>query len=243
MALVIASEGVRTPTEVPTQQTVVAQSDERAAQRTADEPAATVRLSDQAREQQQQQVEGSEPSDEEASSNGQEELTEDQEQEVQRMKARDQEVRTHEQAHQAAGGAYASAPTYEFERGPDGKQYAVGGEVQIDVSEVPDDPEATMKKMQVVRRAALAPAEPSGQDRRVAAEASMKEAEARREATAQNAEEAQQAQGGDETEQARAPGQAPQPDAPAAEASAGLAAPSVPFNAQRAIRAYNAVAA
>lgn len=98
------------------------------------------------------------------------------------LKKTDREVRAHEAAHVAAGGQYVSGGAqFEYETGPDGKRYAVGGEVSIDASEVPDDPEATIAKMQVVRRAALAPSEPSSQDRAVAAAASRKEAEARAE--------------------------------------------------------------
>lgn len=100
---------------------------------------------------------------------------------VEQMAERDREVRAHEQAHKAVGGQYAGAISYDYEQGPDGKKYAVGGEVQIDISEVDGDPEATIRKMQQVRRAALAPAEPSPQDRQVAAEASQLEADARSE--------------------------------------------------------------
>lgn len=102
-------------------------------------------------------------------------------QELRELKARDREVRTHEQAHAAIGGQYASAPTYTYERGPDGNQYAVGGEVQIDLSEIPGDPQATVQKMQQVRAAALAPAEPSAADRRIAADASRRMLAARAE--------------------------------------------------------------
>ena len=63
-------------------------------------------------------------------------------------------------------------------RGPDGKMYAVGGEVKIDTSRE-NDPEATIRKMQQVRRAALAPTPPSATDRSVAAQASQIEAQAR----------------------------------------------------------------
>lgn len=100
-------------------------------------------------------------------------------QEVQALKARDQEVRRHEQAHASAGGVYAGAPQYDFTTGPDGGRYAIGGEVSIDTAPVPGDPQATLEKAQTVRRAALAPAEPSEQDRRVAAEASQMAAQAR----------------------------------------------------------------
>lgn len=87
------------------------------------------------------------------------------------LKARDREVRAHEAAHQAAGGRYSGAISYAYERGPDGAQYAVGGEVSIDTSPVEGDPQATVEKMRTVRSAALAPAEPSPQDRAVAAQA------------------------------------------------------------------------
>lgn len=91
--------------------------------------------------------------------------------EVAKLVSRDQEVRAHEQAHAAVGGRYAGAPTYTFANGPDGKRYAVGGEVSIDSGPVPNDPEATLRKMEIVLRAALAPAEPSAQDLRIAAQA------------------------------------------------------------------------
>lgn len=119
-----------------------------------------------------------------------EKQTEQVEQEqVRKLSARDQEVRAHEQAHAAVGGQYAGSPSYEYQRGPDGRNYAVGGEVQIDVSKVSGDPEATINKMAQVRAAALAPAEPSAQDRRVAAEASKTAADARSELAVQQREE------------------------------------------------------
>ena len=88
------------------------------------------------------------------------------------LKVRDREVRAHERAHAAAAAGVAhSAPRYTFTRGPDGRQYAIGGEVSIDTSPVAGDPEATLKKARIIQRAALAPAEPSAQDRAVAARA------------------------------------------------------------------------
>ena len=63
-------------------------------------------------------------------------------------------------------------------RGPDGVNYAVSGEVSIDVGPAAT-PQETLLKAQIVRRAALAPAEPSAQDRNVAAEAVKLEAQAR----------------------------------------------------------------
>ncbi len=117
---------------------------------------------------------------EEKKPNGQQ-LDEQEVEKVDELKSRDQEVRVHEQAHAAVGGQYAGSPSYDYERGPDGKSYAVGGEVQIDVSPVQGDPQATIQKMQVVRRAALAPAQPSAADRSIAADAANKATQARAE--------------------------------------------------------------
>jgi hypothetical protein len=88
---------------------------------------------------------------------------------VAELRARDREVRDHEQAHARVGGPYAGEPSYSYQTGPDGQRYAIGGEVAIDVAPIDGDPEATIQKMEVVKAAALAPAEPSGQDRKVAA--------------------------------------------------------------------------
>lgn len=109
------------------------------------------------------------------------------------LKARDQEVRTHEQAHMAVGGQYAGSASYTYQAGPDGVRYAVGGEVPIDVSQVQNDPAATLEKMQQVQRAAMAPAEPSSQDRQVAAQAGQVAAEAMNELAQQQLELRQQA--------------------------------------------------
>lgn len=115
-----------------------------------------------------------------------EQLSERDREKIRELKARDLEVRAHEAAHAAAGGRYAGGPSYDYERGPDGASYAVGGEVPIDVSPISGDPQATIAKMQTVYRAALAPAEPSPQDRKVASEAMSQEASARAELAKQN---------------------------------------------------------
>lgn len=110
-------------------------------------------------------------------------------QELQDLKQRDREVRQHEQAHIAAGGSEVrGGASFNYERGADGRQYAVGGEVQIDTSAVAGDPAATIRKMQAVKRAALAPADPSAQDRAVAADAARAEGEARAELGEQSAQ-------------------------------------------------------
>lgn len=113
----------------------------------------------------------------------------EQRREIIQLAARDREVRAHEQAHMAVGGQYAGAATYQFERGPDGINYAIGGEVPIS-SGAESTPQATIRKAQIVRRAALAPADPSPQDRQVAAQASKMEASARKELAEQNRQEA-----------------------------------------------------
>ncbi|MDR2668651.1 MAG: hypothetical protein LBC14_01700 [Desulfovibrio sp.] len=115
------------------------------------------------------------------------ELTPEEEQTVRELKARDREVRAHEQAHAAAGGGFAGAPSYEMQTGPDGRRYAVGGEVPIDVSPAAT-PEATIAKARRIRAAASAPAQPSGADRGIAARATAMEAEAVREKAAEDKE-------------------------------------------------------
>ncbi len=109
-------------------------------------------------------------------------LSEDERRQVEELKKRDREVRAHEQAHLAAAGGYAmGGARYTYKMGPDGKRYAVGGEVPIDVSEVPGNPQATLQKAMTVRRAALAPSNPSSADRAIAAKAAMMAAQARQE--------------------------------------------------------------
>ena len=92
---------------------------------------------------------------------------------LEEMKLRHEEVVAHEEAHAAVGGSFAGAPSYTFEIGPDGEGYAVAGEVPIDMSEIAGDPHGTYDKMLIVQAAALAPAEPSGQDMNVAGQASV----------------------------------------------------------------------
>ncbi|MEM6603979.1 MAG: putative metalloprotease CJM1_0395 family protein [Pseudomonadota bacterium] len=87
---------------------------------------------------------------------------------IQELKARHDEVVAHEEAHASVGGQYAGSPSYTYVTGPDGKGYAVGGSVPIDMSEIPDDPEGTYDKMMIVEAAALAPSEPSTTDIAVA---------------------------------------------------------------------------
>ena len=105
-------------------------------------------------------------------------LSPQQEKVVAQLSARDREVRDHENAHRSAGGSLAGSANYTYATGPDGRNYAVGGEVPIDVSPG-RTPRETIERAQQVRAAALAPKQPSGQDVSVAASASSMEAEAR----------------------------------------------------------------
>lgn len=107
---------------------------------------------------------------------------------VEALQQRDREVRAHEQAHKSVGGSLAGAVSFSYQDGPNGKRYAVGGEVPIDASSVPGDPAATITKMNTVKAAATAPVDPSAQDQRVAASASRVLAQARKELAAQGIE-------------------------------------------------------
>ncbi|MBX2853438.1 MAG: hypothetical protein KTR21_00525 [Rhodobacteraceae bacterium] len=122
---------------------------------------------------------------------------------VDQLKSRDREVRAHEEAHARVGGQYAGAPHYDYETGPDGNRYAIGGEVSIDVAPVNGDPEATVAKMDIVKAAALAPAEPSAQDRKVAAIADRTRALAQAELIELRAAERRGESDADEAPQAR----------------------------------------
>ncbi|MBH0027087.1 catalase [Pseudoalteromonas sp. SWN29] len=154
---------------------------------------------DKAVEQREGNSENSESADQEASQQDteqEEQLLEQEQQQIKELKTRDTEVRVHEQAHAAVGGQHAGSPSYGYERGPDGTNYAVSGEVQIDVSEVPNDPQATIDKMQTVRAAALAPAEPSGADRSIAADATQKLAAAQAELAMPEEEQSEEGEQG-----------------------------------------------
>ncbi len=107
---------------------------------------------------------------------------------IAKLKARDQQVRRHEQAHlAAAGGLAVSAASFTYQKGPDGVSYAIGGEVSIDTSPG-RTPEETISRARTIRAAALAPADPSGQDQAVAAQASQMAQEAQRELARQKAD-------------------------------------------------------
>lgn len=145
------------------------------------------------------------PATDAAAADGQQ-LSEEQQAEVKQLQQRDREVKAHEAAHfAAAAGLSAGSPSFTYSRGADGQLYATGGEVNIDVSPVSGDPDATVEKAQQIIAAANAPAQPSGQDRAVAAQAASMAAQARAELTTQQRAYQDAAQAGD----AQSPAQRP----------------------------------
>ncbi len=107
------------------------------------------------------------------------ELSAEEQRQLQQLQQRDREVRAHEQAHLRVGrDLVRGGASFSYQKGPDGNQYAVEGEVRIDTSKVPGDPEATEEKAYHIRETALAPTQPSNQDRAVASMASRMAQEA-----------------------------------------------------------------
>jgi len=120
---------------------------------------------------------------------GSQQLSPEAQQQVAKLRSIDQKVRAHEQAHiSAAGGIGVSGAAFQYQRGPDGMNYAVGGEVQIDTSPG-KDPKDTVEKARRIQAAAMAPADPSSQDRAVAAAAAQMEAQASAELSRQRNQE------------------------------------------------------
>jgi len=108
-------------------------------------------------------------------------------QKVSQLQSIDTKVRAHEMAHQATGGGFAGAPSYTLEKGPDGKDYAVAGEVPIKI-EKGKTPDETISNMTQIKAAALAPSDPSPQDLKVAQNADMIASEAKQEQNSQNSD-------------------------------------------------------
>lgn len=119
------------------------------------------------------------------------ELTMQQVQQVRELQSIDRNVKAHEAAHQAAGGGLAGAASFSYTRGPDNQMYATAGEVPIRMQKG-RTPEETIANARQVVAAAMAPADPSPQDYKVAANALKMEFEARAEATKLKAQEAQE---------------------------------------------------
>jgi hypothetical protein len=117
------------------------------------------------------------------------ELTPRERQQVTELQQIDRAVRAHEAAHIAAGGeVITSGANYSYTYGPDGRQYAVGGEVGIDTA--PErDPADNVEKGIAIQNAALAPRDPSPQDYRVAGIGAQLESRGRGELARERADE------------------------------------------------------
>jgi len=121
------------------------------------------------------------------------ELSADEKRLVLDLQSRDTEVRAHEAAHQS-GGAATGGASYTYQKGPDGRMYAIGGEVSISYKSG-STPQETIANADAVIAAALAPANPSGQDLAVASSANMMKIKAQQ----QLAQEVQEKLTGKET--------------------------------------------
>lgn len=115
-------------------------------------------------------------------------LSADEESMVKNLQARDSEVKAHEAAHQAAGGGMTGAASYTYQQGPDGKMYAIGGEVSISTKSG-SSPEEALRNARQVAAAAMAPANPSPQDYSVASSARVMEMKALQQIAKQQQEE------------------------------------------------------
>ena len=105
------------------------------------------------------------------------ELSEDEKRLVKDLQARDSEVKAHESAHQAAGGGNTGPASFSYQQGPDGKMYAIGGEVSISIKGGAT-PQEQMANARSVIAAAMAPSDPSSQDFAVANSARVMEMKA-----------------------------------------------------------------
>jgi len=110
------------------------------------------------------------------------EFSEDEKRALTELQARDTEVRAHEAAHQAAGGGMTGGASYSYQKGPDGRIYAIGGEVSIS-TKGGSNPQESIANARQVQAAAMAPANPSGQDFAVANSAKVMEMKAQQELT------------------------------------------------------------
>jgi hypothetical protein len=123
-----------------------------------------------------------------ASASSMDKLTVEEQQQVVALQERDTEVRGHEAAHQAAGGGLTGGASFTYQQGPNGKQYAIGGEVSISTKGGSSPREAIANARQVIA-AAMAPGNPSGQDFAVASSARMMEIKAEQQLAKQEQEE------------------------------------------------------
>lgn len=77
---------------------------------------------------------------------------------------RDGQVRQEENAHAAMAGSAAGAIQYDYQRGPDGRMYAVGGSVPIHAENPSGDPVEQRRLAGKIAAAAMAAINPSAAD-------------------------------------------------------------------------------
>jgi len=109
--------------------------------------------------------------------NNPDKLSDDEKRLVKDLASRDAEVKAHEAAHQASGGGMTGAASYSYQQGPDGKMYAIGGEVSISMKKG-STPEETIANARQIAASAMAPGSPSPQDFAVASSAKVMEMKA-----------------------------------------------------------------
>lgn len=98
-------------------------------------------------------------------------MTEAEQVQLEDLKKRDAEVRQHEQGHMAMLGGYAiGGPMFTYQAGPDGRAYAVGGSVNVDMSSTGSDAADSAKALRI-RAAASGVGDMSAADMSVAAQA------------------------------------------------------------------------
>ncbi|MCL1956928.1 MAG: hypothetical protein FWF63_06360 [Fibromonadales bacterium] len=151
---------------------------------------------------------------------GEQELSEEELRMVNELKKIDKKVHTHEQAHLSAAGSYARGGAhYDYVRGPDGNKYANAGHVNLDTSRE-KTPEATIRKANIVQKAALAPADPSPADKQIAANAEKMAADAQQElaeeqkAKLKSSEEAAKSENSEKSEKSEKSAKTPETDTP-----------------------------
>ena len=115
-------------------------------------------------------------------------LSEDEKRLVRDLASRDSEVKAHEAAHQAAGGGMTGAASFTYQQGPDGKMYAIGGEVSISMKGG-STPQETIANARQIAAAAMAAGNPSPQDFSVASSARVMEMKAQQQLNKEKQEE------------------------------------------------------
>jgi hypothetical protein len=153
------------------------------------EPSKVVEEKQAPQKTEQSDTKNSEAKDEKKESTSPNKLTLEEQEQVKELQARDTEVRAHEAAHQAAGGGLTGGANLTYQRGPDGRMYAIGGEVSISFKEGAT-PEESVQIARQVQAAAMAPANPSPQDHAVAASARVMEMKAQQQIAKEAQEEA-----------------------------------------------------